>query len=205
MLVGSALFAWLAWDNRLTIVDGVVLSAALIGALVLIVAWSPNHPDRVDKQVEEALSRKETRLSFDLVVGLGSLGVILLGGQMLVTGASAIAVDLGVSEAVIGLTVVAVGTSLPELATVAAAARRKESDLVLGNVLGSNLFNALGVGGVAAILGNQSFLGSLRGPLVAMMAVTLFTAALAVIGRDRISRPVGMAFLASYPLMLVYV
>ena len=72
----------------------------------------------------------------------------MLGAQLLVTGAQEVAVAIGVSEAVIGLTLVAVGTSLPELATAVAAARRNENDLVLGNVLGSNLFNAL-VGSLA--------------------------------------------------------
>jgi cation:H+ antiporter len=204
MLIGSALFAGFAWDNRLTLAEGVFLTVALVGALVLIVAWSTKLSDQVGGQVEEVAEPGETRVLFDLAVGLGSLGVLLLGGQLLVTGASAIAVDFGVSGAVIGLTVVAVGTSLPELATVAAAARRRENDLVLGNVLGSNLFNALGVGGVAAIVGDQPFLGDLRGPLLAMMVVSVFVAVLAVVGRDRISRPAGLIFLAGYPLMLVY-
>jgi cation:H+ antiporter len=134
---------------------------------------------------------------------VGSLGMTLLGAQLLVTGAEDIARDLGVSEAVIGLTLVAIGTSLPELATALAAARRRENDIVLGNVLGSNLFNALGVGGVAGIVGNGAFVENFRGPLATMLGVSLAAGMLALAG-NRLDRWKGAVLLASYPLVLAF-
>jgi len=76
-----------------------------------------------------------------------------LGANLLVDGASNIAKDYGVSDAVIGLTLVAIGTSLPELATTVMAALRKQADVALGNVIGSNMFNLLGIIGVASLVG----------------------------------------------------
>ena len=207
MLVGSVLFVGLAWDDRLALMEGLVLVAALLVSLVLIIFWSASQSDTdiVQPRVETVLAEKRTGALRDLVTALISLGVVLAGGQLLVDAASATARALGVSEAVIGLTLVAVGTSLPELATVVAAARRRQSSLVLGNVVGSNLFNALGVGGAAAIIGDQAFVVSMRGPLVTMMVISLFVTVLAVRRGGRISRPVGIAFLASYPLALAYI
>jgi cation:H+ antiporter len=85
-------------------------------------------------------------------LGLGLVG-LPLGADILVDNAVAIARDLGVSETVIGLTLVAVGTSLPELATTVMAALRREADVALGNVIGSNIFNLLGIMGVASLFG----------------------------------------------------
>ena len=205
MLVGSALFVVLAWDDRLALLEGFVLVAALLISLALIIFWSAGQDVAVQPEVETVLAEKRPGAFRDLITALISLGVMLVGGELLVDAASATAVALGVSEAVIGLTLVAIGTSLPELATVVAAARRRQSGLVLGNVVGSNLFNALGVGGAAAIIGDQAFVVSMRGPLVTMMAISLFVTVLAVMRGGRISRPVGLAFLATYPLALTYI
>ena len=83
---------------------------------------------------------------------IGGLAAVAIGADLLVNGATTIARSIGVSEEVIGLTMVAVGTSLPELATVAAAAAKRHTDLIVGNVMGSNIFNILGVMGVTAIV-----------------------------------------------------
>jgi len=87
-----------------------------------------------------------------LLLALGGLALTLVGAWLLVKGAVSIAAALGVSEAVIGLTVVAVGTSLPELVTSVAAARKGQGDLAFGNVVGSNIFNILGILGVTALV-----------------------------------------------------
>jgi cation:H+ antiporter len=85
-----------------------------------------------------------------LVLGLVGLP---LGASLLVEGASNIARDYGISDAVIGLTLVAIGTSLPELATTVMAALRRQADVALGNVIGSNMYNLLGIIGVASLVG----------------------------------------------------
>jgi cation:H+ antiporter len=87
-----------------------------------------------------------------VLLALGGLALLAVGARLLVSGAVSLAADLGISEAVIGLTVVAVGTSLPELATSVMAAARREGDIAIGNIVGSNIFNLLGILGTAALV-----------------------------------------------------
>lgn len=200
MLAGMAALMVFAWDGDLTAGEGVVLGIGLLVALSLLVLWSQKGEADID--MEEIGSIAEIRPGVEALFGVGSLGVTLLGAQLLVSGAETVALDLGVSEAIIGLTLVAIGTSLPELATALAAARRNESDLVLGNVLGSNLFNALGVGGVAGIVGNSAFEVSFNPSLVAMLGVALLAGVLATIG-NRLDRWQGAVLIASYPALVL--
>jgi cation:H+ antiporter len=151
--------------------------------------------------MDEIGSNESIRPGVEALFGIGSLGVTLVGAQLLVTGAESVALELGVSEALIGLTLVAIGTSLPELATALAAARRHENDLVLGNVLGSNLFNALGVGGVAGVVGDSTFSADFKPSLIAMLGVAVLAGVLAVIG-NRLDRWQGAVLIASYPVLL---
>jgi cation:H+ antiporter len=96
--------------------------------------------------------RKQGKLWLDfLLIGVG-LGVLILGSRLLVDHAVVVAKSFGVSEAVIGLTIIAAGTSMPELATSVVAAFRRQSDIALGNVLGSNLFNLLFVLGGSSVI-----------------------------------------------------
>jgi cation:H+ antiporter len=86
------------------------------------------------------------------LIAVGGLALVVLGGTLLVNGAVAVAGSFGVSEAVIGLTIVAVGTSLPELVTSVLAAIRRQGDVAFGNVVGSNIYNVLGIGGATALI-----------------------------------------------------
>jgi cation:H+ antiporter len=204
MLLGSVLLTALAWNNQLGVVEGVVLAVSLLLALLLMTYWSRAGSDaEVAAEIDEFTGGEAIRPAVEAVFGLGSLALTLIGARLLVSGAEEIALELGISEAVIGLTLVAIGTSLPELATALAAARRKENDIVLGNVLGSNLFNALGVGGVAGIVGNSSFTADFRGPLVAMLGVSLLAGLLALAG-NRLDRWKGAVLLVTYPLVIIF-
>ncbi len=204
MLLGSVLLSALAWNNQLGVVEGVVLAVSLLIALGLMTYWSRVGSDaEVAAEVDEFTGGQTIRPAVEAVFGLGSLALTLIGARLLVSGAEEIALELGISEAVIGLTLVAIGTSLPELATALAAARRKENDIVLGNVLGSNLFNALGVGGVAGMVGNSSFTADFRGPLVAMLGVSLLAGLLALAG-NRLDRWKGAVLLVTYPLVVIF-
>lgn len=107
--------------------------------------------DIVDEEIVRESAAPSSVLRHLLFVGAG-LGGLLLGADLLVRGAVAIAERLGMSEAVIGLTVVAIGTSLPEVATSFVAALKKQPDLAIGNVLGSNLWNLLGVAGMTGMI-----------------------------------------------------
>jgi len=135
---------------------------------------------------------------FWIVAGLGAL---VLGGQMIVQGAVGVARQWGLSERVIGLTIVAVGTSLPELATSVTAALKKQSDIAVGNVVGSNIFNLFFILGLTAAISPVP----VRGPELADLAVNLAASCLLFVfiflgTRRTISRPEGGVFLALYIL-----
>jgi cation:H+ antiporter len=122
----------------------------------------------------------------------------VLGGKLLVDNAIEVAKAFEISDEAIGLTLVAIGTSLPELATTVMAALRKHSDIALGNVLGSNIYNILGIAGITALIKPipvTDHMISVDIPL--MIGVSLLLFALAA-GIGRIGRTVGFGFLAAY-------
>lgn len=138
-----ALFAVVAFGS-LGRVTGIALVLALITYL-----WIALRQPRPDADM--AVTPDRPLWASGLWVALGLVG-LMLGAKYLVDGAVIMARDFGVSEAFIGLTIVAVGTSLPELATSLVAALRKQSDIALGNIIGSNIFNILGILGVTAAI-----------------------------------------------------
>ena len=201
MLLGSVLMAGLAFNNTLNRAEGAILVVGLVGALALIVHWSRTGAV-ADLDLEEELHETaDINTGREAFLAIVSLSLTLLGADLLVRGARAVAETIGISDAVISLTLVAIGTSLPELATAIAAARRNENDLVLGNVLGSNIFNALGVGGVAGLVGNAATDVSFQRPLLVMLAVTVLTGVLALTTKA-LGRREGAILLITYPLIL---
>jgi cation:H+ antiporter len=166
MLVASVLFIGLAFVGTFTWMTGLILLAAL--ALVLGDSFREARRHQAEagaaagdgEEIEEVdPDMPSSRIAIYLILGLVGLP---LGANLLVENASIIARTYGVSETVIGLTMVAVGTSLPELATTVMAALRRQADVALGNVIGSNMFNLLAIIGIATMFGPipvaQSFL-----------------------------------------------
>jgi len=146
LFLAMAVSWWFLWDGNLSRAEGLVLMAGLIAMLAwLSVEGAKERSDTPDPvfaedDVPDSLPTGKAVLSF--VIGLIFL---LIGSRVLVWGAVELALSLGVSELVVGLTLVALGTSLPELAASVAASRRGEQDIAVGNVVGSNIFNLLGV------------------------------------------------------------
>ena len=181
-VVSVVFFAVVAWVG-LTPWTGAVLAVAAATSLWLLVRWA--RQGRNQEVAGDATTFTETPAVVDVPVPptrlpawfepiravLGLAGV-LTGAQLLVTNASDIATRLGVSQIVIGLTVVALGTSLPELVTTIAAQRRGESDLVVGNLFGSNLFNSLAGG---AVIGFATGTTTPTRPGPALLAVMILT------------------------------
>ena len=135
--------------------EGAVLLVALVAALVWLFTGNKAEGDNellaeVEELIDDEGPPSARRESLRTLIGL--IGVIA-GAQLAVTGASDIAEELGLAEGFIAVTLVAVGTSLPELMTAIAAARKREHDLIVGNLLGSNLFNSLAVGAIAGLVG----------------------------------------------------
>jgi len=148
MIGASVLVFVLAWNEQIGRFDGVLLLAALALYLSLLLRQS-RHSARPHSQLPQAPQVPWFSSLLMIVVGLA---LLVFAGHLLLGAAVAVATDLGFSERVIGLTVVAVGTSLPELATSLIAALRGQRDIAVGNVIGANLFNLLGVLGVTALI-----------------------------------------------------
>ena len=219
LAVGSMLlFALLAWVG-LTVFAGVVLAIAAVAALWLLVRWAgqgrnaelareitdyaEGDPGRgVEPAAVAALPERARRQPPAWVepvrAALGLAGV-LAGAQLLVTNASAIATDLGVPQLIIGLTLVALGTSLPELVTTIQAQRRGESDLVVGNLFGSNLFNSLAGGAIIAFAAPGSAPAA-SVPVIVIMVVSGLLAWVLLRRGLSLTRAEGAVLLAAFVL-----
>jgi len=134
---------------------------------------------------------------------IAGLGFLILGANLFVQSAVAIAKMFNISDAVIGLTIVAVGTSLPELITSIVASYKKESDIAIGNVVGSNVFNILGILGVTALIVPISSAGINTLDIIIMMATAIILFPLCKSGM-RISRIEGLLLLSGYVLYIFY-
>ena len=173
------------------------VGVALLVALVVYIVWRYRHPPaKAEVEAEETTAPPNFLLS--LVFFVAGVAALVFGGGWLVTGAIEIASDLGVSETVIGLTIVAVGTSLPELAASAVAAFRGHAELALGNVLGSNIFNILLIGGVPMSVSGQPLPPEL---LLSAWPVCIASALLLVLlcrYMNRIGRLFGLLMLGAF-------
>lgn len=196
-------FSIFAWGGAISGSQAAVLLIGIVVAAVLLVRWS--HQDIAEGIVKldvNELAPPGQGMAIELLVGLISLAATLVGADLLVRGARTVAMELGLSEGFIGLSLVAIGTSLPELATGIAAARRRENALVIGNVLGSNLFNSLGVAGSAALVGGSAFGTDFRIPIVFMLVIALLAGIFTATG-NRLGRREGALLLAAYVGFLV--
>jgi cation:H+ antiporter len=158
LLVAVTAAVWrLAADGVVGAVEGAVLVVGLVGYTLFSYLQSRREPADVVAEYDEAFgddsvaARDGWARSLGLLVA--GLAGLVVGSQLLVGGATRLAADLGIPDIVVGLTVVAAGTSLPELVTSVVAVRRGELDIAVGNVVGSNLFNLLGVLGLASLVG----------------------------------------------------
>ncbi|MBN1929538.1 MAG: calcium/sodium antiporter [Chlorobiaceae bacterium] len=206
----TAIAAYLFFDGLLGRQDALILLALL----ALLTGWSlwegiSKSSDDFSEEMEQELEQHQMPLKKSLFLIALGLVLLLVSSRMLVWGAVGIAEALGVSNLVIGLTVVAVGTSLPELASSVVAARKGEHDIALGNVLGSNLFNTLAVAGIAGVIHPAEI-----APMVFsrdIVVMSLLTLSLFVFGygfrgagTGRINRIEGGLLLGSYVAYTAY-
>ena len=198
----TVLAAWQLWDGEITRFDAMVL-LAVFGGLMAWTIWQGlrKKEDALGNEMEQELDVRAMpirRAVFWLVVGLA---LLIVSSRILVWGAVEIAHGFGVSDLIIGLTVVAVGTSLPELASSIIAARKGEHDIALGNILGSNLFNTLAVVGIAGAIhplavGPEVFNRDML--VMAALTLSLFVIGYGFRGPGRINRIEGAVLLACY-------
>ena len=203
MLAATALLWPLAAAGVVSQAVGFGLVVVLVAFNVLSIHWGRGAQDAAESDSDEAdgppsAGRSLTHTALGLIV-------LLVGAELLVRGASDIARALGASETVVGFTLVAIGTSLPELATSFAAARRGQVQIVAGNVIGSNLFNVLGALGISAAVTPVAIEpGLATAEVPGVLLLTLLAGVFMLTGR-RIARAEGGLLLAGYAAYLIFV
>ena len=189
-------------NNSINQIDGIILMAFFGLFVAYIIRLAKNgSADMIDEIPDEKITAGK---SF-LMVLLGMIG-LFFGGQWVVNGAIAAAEHFGLSEAFIGLTVVAIGTSLPELVTSAVAAYRKNTDIAMANIIGSNIFNLLWVLGISAIIKPMSFDSSLNADILILLAASCLILFSLVTGKvkNQIGKPTGTLFILLYLTYVVF-
>lgn len=207
MILLSAVVLGLSFDGDLGRVDGLLLVLGLVVYTSWIVRASRRETAAVKAVYEAEFAPKAKHsLAIDLGLVVGGLVLLVLGSTWLVDGAVAFAKWMGVDEVVVSLTIVAAGTSLPEVATSLLAALRGERDIAVGNVVGSNIFNIMGVLGMSSIVAPSGLVvaPSMLGFDVPVMIAVAF-ACMPVFARGRmIPRWLGALFLAYYAAYTTY-
>lgn len=202
----TLLAAWQLFDGAISRADALIL----LGVFACIMAWTvvqgrrdqqTTSPDALGQEVIAELDSRTLTLRKALIWTVVGLLLLIISSRILVWGAVIIAQSLGVSDLIIGLTVIAVGTSLPELASSVIAARKGEHDMALGNILGSNLFNTLAVVGIAGVIHPMSVAPEVLTRDVAVMVgltVSLFVIGYGFRAQGRINRIEGLILISAY-------
>jgi cation:H+ antiporter len=212
LLIGVSLLFWvLAADGRIDRLDGVPLLAVLLVYVGVAIRNGRRERRDIRAEYEETLPagpRSGERMVILAAFIVGGLVVLVAGSQLLVAGASDIARSLGVSELVIGLTVVAIGTTMPEIMTTIVAVVRDQRDIAVGNVVGSNLFNLVGVIGIGAVVAPDGIPVASAAltfdiPIMVVVAVALLPVAFVGSAIRRWEGAVFVAYAVAYTTYLV--
>ncbi|ELZ36993.1 Na+/Ca+ antiporter, CaCA family protein [Halorubrum saccharovorum DSM 1137] len=200
MVVAALLLVGLGWDGRIGAVDGVLLLAVLIAFTVVVMRRVQQTQSGIS--AAERAEMPDARLR-DVASVVGGIVALILGSRWLVEGGQSLLSAAGFSDIFIGLTVLALGTSLPELAASVVAAIRGEAEFSVGNVVGSNIYNILAVIGIVAVITPISVSPGVRGfEFPALLAFTALLIGLMYHG-DRISRIDGGVLVVGY-LVFIY-
>jgi cation:H+ antiporter len=212
IMIGTSLLLFvLALDHSIGRAEGLLLIVLLVAYVVFLIRQSRNANRALRDEAASEVSRMtaggwDDRLPVQLLLIVGGLGLLVLGADWFVDGATRIARSFGISELVIGLTIVAGGTSMPEVATSILAAVRGERDIAVGNVVGSNIFNILGCLGISAVLAPASLTvaeSMIAFDIPVMLAVAIACLPIFFTG-NTISRWEGGVFLAYYVAYTTY-
>jgi cation:H+ antiporter len=198
MLVAALLMSAMAADGEVGRLEGAVLLAGMAGYVALnVVLARGERTTRALERFEAGVEPPAAALWREAARGAGGLVALFVGAELLIAGALAIAATFGASEGIVGLTVVAAGTTLPELVTAIVAAKRNQGDIAFGNVIGSNIANALAVVGASSVI-RPLPAGDLGWPAIGgMLALSLLS--VPVMWRGfRVTRAEGAVLIAGY-------
>ena len=196
MIAISAIFLALGWDGTITRLDGVIL-LILFAAYIGYMIWEALHSNAEGDEI------KEMKVWQMLLATVGGLALVVWGADVAVDAATALARIFGLSERFIGLTVVALGTSLPELFTSVTAARKGNADIAIGNIVGSNIFNILFVVGLSSMIIDVPFAPNFRIDMAVAFAASLFMW-VASLKQKKLVRWHGFVMLAGYAAYFLY-
>lgn len=205
VMIASVLLLAAGFTTGLGRFAGALFLLLLLGYVIFAYRQEKGAADHAaDIPAQPTERRSAAMIALPLLPIIAGMGCVIFGAQLLVQGAIALAEFAGLSHALIGLTIVAVGTSLPELITTLMAAFRRQGQLALGNVLGSNIFNIFGIGGVTGMVAPGPVPSEMaRVELPLLVAVTSLIVAFAISGRE-ISRREGSVLVLAYVAYLVY-
>jgi cation:H+ antiporter len=198
----TLLAAFQLWDGQLTRMDAYVL----LGVFAALMAWSirqgmTQKHDALGEEIAAEMTNHRMPLRPAIIWLVVGLVLLIISSRFLVWGAIEVAQGFGVSDLIIGLTIVAVGTSLPELASSVIAARKGEHDIALGNILGSNLFNTLAVVGIAGVISPMAVAPEILTRDIAVTAaltLSLFVLGYGFRSQGRINRVEGLLLLSAF-------
>lgn len=194
-------FGFVISPNSLDVIESVVFLIIFVAYIIFLIIRAKKE-NKVEEETEEAISKG--KLAISAVLALVGLAAIIFGGDLVVDSASSIAMELGMSEALVGLTIVAVGTSLPELVTSVVAAVKKENDIALGNVIGSNIFNVLLILGLTSAISPLVVSGTVLIDLIILLATGVILLLISQLFKD-MKRYHGIIFIAMYVAYLVFI
>ena len=199
MFVSLIALTAVLWDSNVEVWEGGALVAGLVVAVYFLVRWSMYDAateTEAAAEIQEMVERSRGPLILEIVIGFGALVVTVAAANFLLEGSLAIGREVGLTDAFLGV-MLGVGTSLPELATATAAIRRRESDLVVGNVLGSNIFNSFAVAGTAGLAGGGLLTDLDRPLLLVMLGAALLAGVFSRTGL-RLGRIEGLLLVAAF-------
>lgn len=202
LILATIVLTVLFWNDTLNRLEGSIFLIGIILYTTFSLYYSRKHEEKVEKSIGELEKQPEPWYKDILYLG-GGLAILIFASHLLVNNAVSIAQELGVSEAVIGLTIVAAGTSLPELATSLVAALKKNPDIAIGNIVGSNLFNILAIAGTSSVIHpivakNVNYID-----LLVMLGLTLLLLPVVKSGQ-KISRAEGWVLIVIYLCYLAW-
>ncbi len=199
----SLLLSLLLMDQDLSRLEGLILATGIVLYVAFSLRMARRANQKIQQEFAEGIPRPGGNILRDLLLVAVGLGLLVVGADLFVDNAVQVARALGVSDAVIGLTIVAIGTSLPELATSIVAAFKKEGDIAIGNVVGSNIFNILSILGLTALLHPLHSDGIGMVDLLVMIGLVVVLLPLMRTGL-RINRMEGAFLLAIYAGYMYY-
>lgn len=209
LMIGvSLLLVLLSLDGQIGIIDGAIMTSGIIFYTVWSIVKSRAEKKEIKEEYQEFIEAripKIKKMTVNIVMIIVGLIFLVLGSRWVVEGASGIARGLGVSDLIIGLTIIAGGTSLPELTTSIMAALRKENDIAVGNIVGSNIFNILGILGISATVSGGIALDlNIMSFDIALMIGAAILCYPFFISNARVGRWEGLSFIILYILYIIY-